>query len=742
MALDQAGNPLPVNSGAPNVTLQGNSVTPTKEAVEKAIRESNTLVEALESVAAMYQIPASNIIVDDRAKQISVSGDCITTPDMKNPSANTKAIVCAIGAVLDNISQRIDQKLNTYQANMIAQNKAIESQRQADPSKGEVVGRFTAADGSEIIAYSSGLVDMNNSPEALAKVRELRSSKQIPDFISEPDKAPEPQKSSYFSDEEADIMQGVKTNDDIKMDIDKTANDLSMKIGESAYFMDLMDKFDGTTTLGYDLLHATGFDFVQPTHAMIQESETGSVQPPISDLKHMRFDNTNIMKAVSLFNAARLSFMETEPSLKDICRNDKFKEGIRCIERQFDCHLAIRFYDTRDEKGREMVDASTTWANDINQPITVSKSKGFQLHGTPIDIDFAGKVFRLNPATKNRELFGQVVTSYILHEIWHNVVCSLEKENGEFVFTLSSALAMASSTDNKKLRRTIISNCVNTLDSLSTKKMKGSTKSKLAKRLLAIASTKYDKSQLTDLKNVVINDSSNIEVLDKYIAAAEKYVAENDPTKKARQTKAKKAGYIIRKIIGIGLAIVGFALIPMKHVPLGLMFIFIGGNVVPNDPVSEEIMTHELEKWMKKTDKDEYYADLFASMYQFPVIMNLGPDFRGFTANNMDSGRLQKLVTLEREIGKLSFDPHPSAEERAYSSLIVAKKLLNSGEKLNPDVKKYCEWIVANFSQLEETDIGTTYAKNLIDPKESEDLDQHLHNVVKNNNITVTESAQ
>ena len=171
--------------GAPNVTRPGNSIAPTKEAVETAIKESSTLIEALESVAAMYQIPAENIIVDDRVNSIRVTGDTIIAPDRKNPSANTKAIVCAIGAVLDNISQRIDEKLSTYQNTQIVQNKQIASQKTPDPSKGEVIGRYYASDGSEIIAYSSGLVDMDNTPAANAKVNELRATKQIPDFASD-----------------------------------------------------------------------------------------------------------------------------------------------------------------------------------------------------------------------------------------------------------------------------------------------------------------------------------------------------------------------------------------------------------------------------------------------------------------------------------------------------------------------------------------------------------------------------
>lgn len=726
--------------GAPNVTCQGCSIAPTKEAVEAAINKSKTLVEALESVAAMYQIPAENIIVDDRVNSIRVTGDSIITPDRNNPSANTKAIVCAIGAVLDNISQRIDSKLNTYQNTQIEKNRALANQRQADPSKGEVIGRFYDSNGGEIIAYSSGLVDMDNTPAANAKVNELRASKQIPDFVSEPNKPPT---QSYFSAEEDDIMGDVKTNDNIKMNIDKQAHDISENIHESAYFMDLADQFNGTTSLGYDLLQAQGFDYVQKTSAMVQESESSNKAPAVSDLKHMRFDNTNLMKAVELFNAARVSFMDTEPSLKDICRNDKFKEGIKCIEKQFDCHLAIRFFDVKDEKGNELTDGYVSTYNDIQQPITVSKSKGFQMHGTPVDIDFAGKILQLNPASKKNELFGQTVLGIILHEIWHQISCSLEKENGQFIFTVSSAMALASSTDNMKSRRVIMSNCVNTLSEMSGKKINPLTKRVIVKRLITIASTKYEEQRVEALKEEA-QSSTDLAALDKYIAAMEKYVDKHDPNR--QNVKHKKGVGIARKIVGTAMFVVG-TILAITHVlaPLGIGMMIAGtgvGVIGGTEKAANDMYANEIKKWLEKTDKEEYYADLFAAMYGLPNVWSVGPAMKHITANQVDKDRMQKIINLEREIGKLAFDPHPSAAERSYASMTVAKKMLASGEKLNPAVKKYCEWIVANYSSLEDTNLKEVYAANIFDPKEAEDLDQHLQNIVDKNNIQVTESVQ
>ena len=730
----------PTSMGAPdvNITAPHYPTSVTKEEVERKINDSKSLVEALESVAAMYNIPAENIIVDDTINSIRVAGDNIITPDRKNPSANTQAIVCAIGAVLDNISQRIDSKLTQYQSKQIEQNKTIANQKQPDPSKGDVIGRYFASDGSEIIAYSSGLVDMDNTHAANEKVRELRASKQIPDFTMEPS----PKKSSSYFTAEDDIMNGVKTNDNIKMNIDKQAHDISMKINESAYFIDLMDKFYGTTTLGHDLLQSQGFDYVQETHAYIQEAD-GEGKISSSDLKHMRFDNTHLMKAVELFNAARLE-MSTDsfPGMREICRNDKFKAGLKEIETQFDCHLDIRFFDTKDpHTGEQISDGFTQHYNDINQKITVSKSKGFQLHGTPIFIIFAGEIFKSAPSAKELDLFGQSVMSIILHEIYHNISDSLRKENDQFIFTMSSGIMLAASTKNMRNRRKILSNCVNTLAGMTDGKMNRSAKRKMVKSLMAIVANKYELEELEHAKETAEN-SNDLTDLDAYIKKMEKIVKKSPLHNK----KKKKTGRILGTIgcavggaIGVFMAI--FAPWAWMNI-LGVALALIGfGSIAPAN-IFSSVYESEIKKWLAITDKEEYYADLFSAMYQLPTTHAMGPWNKMIVPNKIDKERLQKLTSLEQEVGKLFMDPHPSPQERAYASLKAARAILNSGEKINPSVKKYCEWIEQNYSSLDDTNLEEIYQSNIFDPKEANDLDTHLQNLVDGNNVTVTEYAK
>ena len=101
-------------------------VTPSKEDVTQAIKESGTLITAVESVAAMYAIPSSHIINDPSLNSIKVVRDNILVPSTNSkPTENGKAIVQAIGAVLDYISQRVDNKVNQFQNNNIAKAEAI-----------------------------------------------------------------------------------------------------------------------------------------------------------------------------------------------------------------------------------------------------------------------------------------------------------------------------------------------------------------------------------------------------------------------------------------------------------------------------------------------------------------------------------------------------------------------------------------------------------------------------------------
>ena len=120
-SLAQRPTPTVPNTNQPNTPAQNQEITAIKNKVEKAVSESGDLISALECVGAMYGIPATNIIADDTVSSIRVVNDNIIAPPLEKANGRTKPIMCAIGSVLDYISQRIDDKLNEYQMNNISQ---------------------------------------------------------------------------------------------------------------------------------------------------------------------------------------------------------------------------------------------------------------------------------------------------------------------------------------------------------------------------------------------------------------------------------------------------------------------------------------------------------------------------------------------------------------------------------------------------------------------------------------------
>ena len=55
-------------------------------------------------------------------------------------------------------------------------------------------------------------------------------------------------------------------------------------------------------------------------------------------------------------------------------------------------------------------------------------------------------------------------------------------------------------------------------------------------------------------------------------------------------------------------------------------------------------------------------------------------------------------------------------------------------------MKKYCQWIVDNFSSVHKTSINTIYNSTTFSPEEAENLDKHLTSLITKNNLTLTES--
>ena len=724
-----------------------------KESVEQKIRESASLVEALESVGAMYGIPAENIIVDDRLNGIRVQGDTILAPDRSNASANTQSIVCAIGAVLDNISQRIDQKLNAYQALQIQQNKKLASQKTPDPSKGEVAGRFFDDNGGEIIAYSSGLVDMDSTPEASRKVAELRASKQIPDYVAEPDKAAQ-QSSSYFTDED-DIMKGVPTQNELKINLAKAENNIASQIHESADIMHMIDEFDGTTTLGYDLLQSQGFDYVKPTHALIQEaadslssamantnvSDSARDTVTAADVQHMRFDNTKIIDAIRMMNAAfdkiygdRENIKQIEPRM--IMHTREWKEAIHDLEYQFNCALNINY------KPHAGSNVGTYGSTATRRPrMKISKSKGFQLGHMVIHIDIEGKFLDEMMTKRDKKLFGQSMISVFLHEIFHNIIWAMEQYDSTFIATMSTTMMLATSTPNVKARRTIFTNYVNSIRSFDGKALNRSAKRKMIKDLMYISATQYNAKMLKQVQDDV--NSGKLEKnpdIEAYIKKLEETCRRDQETMEKNTKRAESTvRRIVNKVSSI-LSLVSFIACAASAFFVIPLVVFGGIALLSGHGMTLEEYEKYLKEYLNTPNKTEYYCDLFAAIYNLPVTFLLGPSGKSAVrANDIDEEQLKKMTELEKEISQRFFSSYPTDEERCYASLIIAKKTLESGVELDPSIKDYLEWIVKNYSNLENVGIRENYNGAVFNPEEADSLDDHIQRIIDTGAVKVVE---
>lgn len=700
----------------------------TRSEVEKVIAESDSLIQALESVAAMYRIPAENIIMDNRLNNIRVQGDTILAPDNKNPSANAKSIVCAIGAVLDNISQRIDSKLDTFQQIQIAKNGAAATQREADPSKGEVVGRFFDSEGSEIIAYSTGLVDMSPTKASIEKVRELRATKQIPDIQDQvASKGP----TGYFSDED-DIAKGIGDDDEPKME----SFDIAEKIGEDPAMLDLYDRYNGSHSMGHDLLQEQGFDFVDKTHALIQEADEGDANAgkvSAKDLQHMRFDNSHLMKAVRLFNDA---FNKIHPEDSEFDHVDtaaliatpEWKEGVREIESQFKIKLTINWHGDRRTN-------CFTWIDDEKwrPKLTISKSKGFQLGGMDIYIGIAGNMLDQGVAKKDRKNFGQTIMAVFLHEIFHNIAAMLRFYDFDFISSMSSTLMLAGSTNSAKARRVIFSNYAKSVTGIGGKKMNVFQRKKLVRQMMYISTVQDDAKRAAAVrKHLAGNDVTAADIED-YINKTEKQMAD------LKQDIAKNKT-IGRKILS-GLLIVGGLLLmgTIVLIPVSFMM-FKRANYYSLTP---EKFKEMMEAYVNHPNKEEYYCDLFSGIYNLPVFFLMGGNSitSGMLPNELDEALLKRLSSTEKDVAQLLFSTYPTDQERGYAAYKVAKAALKEKKALSPECRSYMEWIVKNYSHLDEIGLEENYNQATFNPKESENLDEHIQRIIgHSSSVRVTES--
>lgn len=735
-----------------------------KSKVEEAIQESPDLVSALECVGAMYGIPSTNILVDNELKGIRIINDHIVTPNRRDASANTKSIICAIGGVLDFISQRIDEKLDAYQNENIRHGRIIDDiAMHENPEKGTIIARYEDSDGNAVYAFDTGMVDAPSTECGRVMVKSLRDKGMIPDY--NPDAVAALREKDYFAEDE-DIMEGVEDNTDIGL-----TNDISEEIQESALMMEIISSLHDTRNLGYDLLQRQGFDYVKPVNSFIQESadvkkkadeKKKGKEVTVKDIKYMKFDNSELMKAVRLLNKCRAELiqeatMSGEERAKGLPPMDYqkflnhklYNEAIDCLDKQFNARINIKYERDAEYQGT----VGTLIMDDIKKNLSISKSKGFQLNQMNIDIVISDNIMELL-IPKEASLFGQGFVSIILHEIFHNIADALRESTLTASIQLQLAIDAARKARDSKTRRMILERYVNSVDNGTSIFSKAQKKS-MVKSLCILVSLQDNHSALKELeaKAKSSKDPNNAnDMVDLLISAYKKEIErvrnQSPEMKKYKVTKGLlntsmimlhiSLWVIVAMVFGIGPANI-LGKINFVTTVGGLAFMLLG--IISNFGYQKELKRVNTIRSEYRSAKlyEEYYCDLFASMYQLPVVFFIGYS-KKHVPNDVDKKRLQELSKVEALYTATIMDTHPTNTARNVSAVKTAKQMLGSSIKMDPESKKYCQWIVDNFSKLDDPDISKNYNSNLYDPKEAEDLDKHMELLIKNSNILLTES--
>lgn len=709
-----------------------------KAKVEKIVSESPDMITALESVGAMYGIPSTHFTVQPELKSLRVTKDYVATPPDVRP--NTKAIVCAIGGVLDNISQRINDKLTNLHSK---ESDDAHTSQNADPNKGEVLKRVVDDNGDEIIVYKSGLVDLPNTKEAHLKADEIKKTLNLPDdafekFLDEKKKKEE----DYFG--EAYNIR-LKTNANVSdnnmfVENEPIEIDIPKMINESRFHVEMAAHFNDTDHLGYELFKAQGFDFIKPTEAFMLESDDLSndkVKIKPDDISYMKFDNTHINNAIDCFNRAREEQQEVGKGKFDITKftsSPSYKEGVKELEKQFDCHLSIHFKDNVKEADKNDL-FTLIFDHQHADKITVSKSKGFQLGGLPITIVCVNSAIDEEMTnSSDQKLFGQFMCASICHEIFHNIANAIRCRTNMFIYTSTSAMGLALSTDDAATRREIFSRFADTIK-IDGSELSRYEKKKLIKNLCYISAMSDDTEEVKKIDDAVEN-SSNMSEADKEISqliikyenAIHKYEKKlpHSIKKGDRFNKSKGSCHVLNKIAtGLCSTIIG--------APIGIPML----KIFPNK--ADAAISKAYNDYLTKTNKEEYYCDMFAGMYNLPLTFAYGYKSRNFSANDISDDKLDYLTQLEKRLYQLRMVKYPTNSERNYAAYQIAKTILNSEEKISDAQKSYCEWIVNNYSKISKTGIESNYNKSTFDPNEAKNLDDHVQNLITNNNISVTE---
>lgn len=474
------------------------------------------------------------------------------------------------------------------------------------------------------------------------------------------------------------------------------------------------------------------------------------------ELSVYSFDNKHILKAIRYFNKAYSEFdfsdsdyvgykatldRGTRTDLKTYKANrvyppamlariksqiinpsGYFVKALYELEEQFDCRLSINII--RGGTGTYLMRFPQV---DKISRITISKTKGFQLDKLPIEIALDIKQI-LDVVPNNKKLFGADFTGILLHEIYHNIVHCLDLRNRNLHADIKRTFKSADNEHDN--RYFIMSKMEDLIDRFKyafgiNNDQINDTRTK--NRLYVLSQINNNPNAMRrfeqDIKNNMDHTNDESE-LDQYIADLQ----------------------ALKSFISIGKGVLLVSTV-CTILMAGLGFIF--GITVCAVVGTVGLACMALAMLAKAVRslfsvsvgvKEEYFCDLFAAMYKLPIHMRSYK--RQIELNKRFPNKVSKIRGLSNDITKSIKDVHPEEFQRELVSYRVAKQLLDSGQKLKPEIKRYLKYIVNLHEGIEDIDVPySNHEAKKLDPEAAKDLQKTLDDFVKQTGVPVTESV-
>ena len=400
--------------------------------------------------------------------------------------------------------------------------------------------------------------------------------------------------------------------------------------------------------------------------------------------------------------------------------NGPIEKGFEELQKQFDCKFKI--YTIQKYGTGTIIEKFPK--SDIGK-LSVSKEKGFQLGGLGISINLNIKqILGLIPSKP--ELFGQSFTAVLLHEIYHNIVHMMDTRNANLHNDIKNTVAGCANAKNRDSIVPKIKSFFNRfLKAFNIDKTQFNEQRAL-NRMYVLSKIQGNvggmKKFQDDIKKSV-DPTLNEEELDDYITYLQSVSAVLNVTKTSKMV----ATVCVILMAALGAAFGSTAVMVAGIVGIAIMSL---GMLMKKVLSLLGVNVHV---------REEYFCDLFAAMYKLPV--HLSSFNRQIKLNDINSGKVTKIRDLEHNIDKRTKDPHPLTFDREVTSYKVAKQLLESKQKMKPEIREYLKYIVELHEGIDKIDNPEDKRqKKKLDPESAKDLQKVLDDFVKKTGAPVTES--